>query len=269
MSRHRSSNRTVLRGVIRVLVVLVLAGAVTVLVVRAYDRTRSAPEAPTAAPHGSPAAQDGLYQPNPTLLVVVDSMGAPPDLTITKAYPEIIGEKMGWNVVVDSVGGRGFMANDLSNVGVNKVVPPVMETLKDDADHYKADYILVDTGRNDLGGKEYTAVAVAADEYLTALRAAYPNAKVIVMLPSYISPVKADLYPLIAEPIRQSAERIGAVVLDPVGEKWYEGVDLAPFLFTDMFHLNDAGAQFYAQKILDDLRKLGITPYSGSTEGAP
>jgi lysophospholipase L1-like esterase len=269
MSRHRSSKSSFLRGAVRLLVVLVLAGAVTVLVVRGYDRTRSAPELPTAAPHGSPAAQDALYQPNPTLLVIADSMGAPPDPTITKAYPEVIGEKMGWNVVVDSVGGRGFMANDLSGVGVNRVVPPVMETLKYDTDQYKADYVLVDTGRNDLGGKEYTAVAAAADEYLTALRAAYPSAKVIVMLPSYISPLKADLYPLIAEPIRQSAERIGAVVLDPLGEHWYEGVDLTPFLYSDKYHLNDAGAQFYAQKIVDDLHKVGITPFSESTEGAP
>ncbi|MDT5009062.1 MAG: hypothetical protein QOH57_679 [Mycobacterium sp.] len=268
MSRHRSSNRAVLRVVLQMVLVLVLAGAVTVLVVRGYDRTRSVPDAATAAPHGSPVAQDALYQRNPTLLVVTDSMGAPPDPTITTAYPDVLAEKMGWNVVVDSVGGRGFMPNDLSNVGINRLVPPVMETLKYDADQYRADYVLVDTGRNDLGGKEPGDVTAAADQYLTALRAAYPNAKIIVMLPSYISPLKADLYPLVGQPLRQSAERIGAMVLDPVSENWYEGVDLKPFLYKDNFHLNDAGAQFYAQKIIDGLGKLGITPYSGSTEGA-
>jgi lysophospholipase L1-like esterase len=174
---------------------------------------------------------------------------------------------MHWNVVVDAMGARGFLPTDASNVGVARPVPPFIDALKYDADTYRADYIIVDGGRNDLG-KDPDRFAPAYDEYMTALRSYYPQAKIISLVPSYITPQRAELYEVNSAAVRQSAEKVGAYVMDPFAEGWFENIDLAPLLWTDGVHLNGAGAEYYAQEIVDGMRRLGILSDSESVQGA-
>jgi hypothetical protein len=56
--------------------------------------------------------------------------------------------------------------------------------------------------------------------------------------------------------------------MDPFAEGWFENIDLAPLLWTDGVHLNGAGAEYYAQEIVDGMRRLGILSDSESVQGA-
>jgi lysophospholipase L1-like esterase len=169
-------------------------------------------------------------------------------------------------MVLDAAGARAFLPNDLSSIGINRIVPPFKDSLKFDVDHYKADYIILDGGRNDLG-HDPQRFAAAYDDYLTALRAAYPNAKIICITPAYLNAQPAQLYPMAAESVRRSAEKNGAYVLDPIAEGWYE-VDMAPLLWTDGIHPNAQGAEYYAKRIIDDMVRLGVIPNAEPALGA-
>jgi hypothetical protein len=261
MSRHRSRQRIVFRNATRVVVLLALLGGVAFAGFVGFDRVSHRQDQPSAAQVAEPT-QDPLFKAPPTVLVISDSMGAQPDAAVQKSYPDELAKMMGWNLVFDVVGGRGYVETDMSRFDRGPVAPAI-DSLKYDADNFRADYIIVDVGRNDLGAKAPDDVIAAADNYFTQLRSYYPKAKIVVMIPAYISPLKGGTYDLIAGPMRQSAEKIGAYVLEPLAEDWYGG-DLTPYQWTDGYHLNDAGAVFYADKIARGLRRLGVTTSDGS-----
>ena len=195
MSRHGNPPRTALRIAAQVCVVLALVVGVVILVDRGLDRQRQADKADgvvaeVRAPGDPPT---DLFDADPSLLVVGDSFteGAG-DPAIEKAYPTLVGEAFGWSTTVDAQGGRGFLPTDVSQFGFAEPVPPVADRLDYDAAHYKADYIIVDSGRNDLGGKDPAEVVAAMDDYATRLRAAYPKAVIVLMVPSYFTPDAAQ-----------------------------------------------------------------------------
>jgi lysophospholipase L1-like esterase len=264
MSKHRSRQGNILRLAAKVFVVLVVAAGVILLAVRSVDRVASREQA-VPAQQGSASTHHAMFSPNPTVLVITDSIGGgvSPDI---KRYPDALGERLNWNVVVDAVGARGFLPNDLRSQGINRVIPPFIDALQSDIDRYRADYIILDGGRNDLG-HDPQKFAVAVDDYLTALRAGYPKAKIVVLLPTYLSAQPAPLYPMAAESVRRAAEKNGAYVLDPIAEGWYD-VDMAPLLWTDGIHPNAAGATYYAQKIIDGMVRLGVIRNAEPAPGA-
>jgi lysophospholipase L1-like esterase len=247
--------------------VLAIAAAVLFLAERSFNRVGAQDQqAPAASGQQSqPATQQGMFKPNPTVLVITDSIGGgvSPDI---KRYPDVLADKMNWNLVIDAVGARGFLPNDLTSIGINRIVAPFKDGLQFDIDHYKADYIILDGGRNDLG-HDPQQFAAAYDEYLTALRTAYPNAKIVCLVPAYLNAQPAQLYPMAAESVRRSAEKNGAYVLDPIAEGWYE-VDMAPLLWTDGIHPNAQGAEYYAKRVIDDMVRLGVIPNAEPAPGA-
>jgi lysophospholipase L1-like esterase len=194
----------------------------------------------------------------PVLLVIGDSLaGGVNDPGILKEYPDVLGDKLGMEVTTDAMGARGFLPTYVP--AVNATVPPFIDRLQYDKDHSWADYIVIDGGRNDLG-KDPRLVAPSIDHYFTQLRAAYPQAKIVALVPSYISPKLADNYRFLLEGIQFTAQKNGIYVFDPVAEGWYRDVDLDPLLWRDDVHLNAAGAEFYAEKIAADMRRAGLVP---------
>lgn len=253
MPRRICSRQTLLH----IVLIAALAGAVGGLSLRAVDR-ESSPTTDTVAtpPRTGTVERPPLFESRPRLLVISDSIaGGPAPATVL--YPDVIGDTMQWDVSIDAVGARGFLPTDLSNIGVKTIVPPFIEQLDDNVRNFRADVIIVDGGRNDLG-KNPVDFAAAYDDYMTKLRAAFPRAKVMALVPSYISPQKASLYEPNSAAVRRSAAKIGAHVLDPYAERWYVGVDLAKIRWPDAIHLNDEGARFYAAKVIDGMRRAGV-----------
>jgi lysophospholipase L1-like esterase len=196
-----------------------------------------------------------MFPDKPTLLVVGDSYAGGVDPR-TVNYPQLVADKMGWNLALDAQGGTGFVH------GVDDASPPhrpFIDRLDRDAATYQyhVDYVLIDGGRNDLGESPERVVA-AADEYIKNVHSHWPNAKFIIMLPSYATPDVPANQPAVAEGLRRAAESIGAYVIDPVAQRWYRDVDVKPLLWHDGIHLNGDGETYYADKITENLKQMGF-----------
>lgn len=252
-SRGRRSTRRALASTAKFALLAALIAVVAVAVVREMHRPATTVEPIAGAPSAG-SEMPALFSDQATVLVITDSLGNPPS-ELGRAYPELLGEKLGCDVAVDALGARGFLPTDLTSIGVDRIVPPFIDKLEETASTFSADYVVVDGGRNDLG-KDPRVMIPAVEKYLTALREHYPNAEIFVVSPMYVTPYSSELYPMISDGMRRAAERINAHVMDPVGERWYSNIDLAPLLVEDGFHLSQQGADFYAQKIADDMRKM-------------
>lgn len=261
MFKFHGFQRASLRIAAHIVVVLALAGVVTLLAVRAFERLQPDESRQYSSQVNPQPDEKKLFVPNPSLLVITDSLGVVTDAVEGKVYPELLGEKLGWNVAADAVPARGYVTTDLNVIGINRIIPPAIDNLQYVAEHYRADYIVVDLGRNDLG-KDPAIVEPAVNDYLTQLRAYYQRATIVVIVPCPVSssrnPLTLGTWPVVAPAIRAVAEKIGAHIFDPLTEGWYQNIDLAPLQVSDHNHLNSAGAEFYAQKIVDGMRPLGI-----------
>lgn len=248
---------------IRIAVVLALVVGVGILAYLSVERDAldriSKGTAQINPPAREPHSDPKLFRANPSLLVITDSLGVITDDVEGKLFHSEIEERTGWHVVADAVGARGYVLTDLNKVGINRVVQPAIKSLKFDADNYKADFIIVDMGRNDLG-KDPEIVKPAVHEYLTQLRGYYPRASIVVVIPAPMesAPKVIGTYPALAPAIRDEAQRIGAHVFDPLAEGWYRNVDLVSMQVSDKVHLNSAGHEFYAQKVVDNLQRIGL-----------
>lgn len=244
----------------RILVVVALTGGVVAGFMASVDRTEVVAEERDTADYASPQnleADQLQYPRRPSVLVITDSLGGGVGDPSVANYPQILADNFGWDLVLDHQGARGFLPTDLTPVGVDRIVAPFIDRLRYDTETYRADYIVVDGGRNDLG-KNPMEVKSAIDTYLVELRAGFPQAKIVVVAPTFIRPDPAENYPQIAEQLRLTAASIGAYVVDPVAEGWFRNVDLAPLLWTDGVHLNAVGSNYYAEKITESIEQYGI-----------
>lgn len=196
-----------------------------------------------------------MFDYKPTLLIVGDSFAGGTGDPTFRPYPYLLGDRLGWSLTLDAQGGTGFV-NVAGPAGSRGV--PFIDRLARDGQLYNADYVLIDGGRNDLGLLPADVVP-AADEYMKTVRATWPKAKIVVILPSYVSADEATNYRAVSEGMRRSAEEVNGYVIDPVAEGWYRGRDLAPLLWRDGVHLNAAGNEYYASRILDSMRAMGLT----------
>jgi lysophospholipase L1-like esterase len=193
-----------------------------------------------------------MFDHKPELLVIGDSFAGGTGDPAFVTYPYLVAHKMGWNLALDAQAGTGFVS------GVDSVSPPLvrfMDRLDRDAATYHPDYILIDGGRSDLGLLPDPVVA-AADEYLKDVHSHFPNAKIIIVLPSYAIPDVAGNYPALAQGLRRAADSVGAYVIDPVVQRWYRDIDLKPLLWRDGVHLNSDGNIYYADKIIENLKRM-------------
>jgi lysophospholipase L1-like esterase len=200
-----------------------------------------------------PAAQ---IDTRPTLLAIGDSyVGGAGDPSI-KTYPQHLAEKMGWNLRVDAVGGSGYLSRTLPT---GAPAHSLAERLPFDKDNFDPDFVIVDAGRNDLTSPAEELVP-AIQSYLLDVRSAWPRAKIVVVKPQYASSTVAEVFPEVASAIDQTASQIDAVTIDPVNDRWWDVPDLDSLLLPDKVHVNGAGADYYANRMVDALETLGITP---------
>ncbi len=242
MSTHNTPHS--LRRVVKVTAAAALAsivGGLGCYEVRSTLLTSRQTEAHDVA---SPAAMKFDYRP--TLLVIRDSYAV--------TYPDLVAERMDWNLVLDGQDGTGFAPGDNTHDPAHL---PFIDRLNADVATYRVDYVLIDGGRNDLG-QPPELVAVAADEYIRKVRSAWSNAKIVVLLPAADTPAESANYAAVADGLRQTAESVGAYVIDPVAQGWYRGIDGMPPPWQDGLHVaGDADETFRADKIIENLTLIG------------
>ncbi len=104
----------------------------------------------------------------------------------------------------------------------------------------------------------------ALEQYLQQVSRLWPTAKIVVIAPSYLSAEPYSDYGTRITLISKIVESFGGIVIDPIAEGWYEGVDVSTLLLSDGVHPNQAGHLFIAKKLGESLRNHGIG-HTGAT----
>jgi lysophospholipase L1-like esterase len=205
-------------------------------------------------------------QHQPTLLVIGDSYAAGQYDEAVTTYPSRIGDKMGWHVLTDASGGTGYLKEVTKGLKPREAIHRSLPArLEDDRILPPPDCILIDAGRNDFG-QDTQEWGTTATRYVNDVHAMWPNAAIIIAYPSFATPDMAPQYLEFAAALRQAASNVGAYLIDPVGLGWYRNINLAPLLWKDHVHLNDTGQDYYATRMVDNIKQWFVPWHPG---GAP
>lgn len=238
--------------------VLVVVAAVAVTLASAYLLASWPPPPPASDvrmpaagavddrdPAGSPTADDTTPKEESLLLVVGDSFSGGYDEAPDEVWPHLLGDSLGWEVVNDAVPGSGYL-----NPGRGA---PFGARI-DDAVAAEPDVVILAGGLNDLRDPVEEA-AEAADDLVTRLAAALPDAVIVVVSP-FSDGDPGPLTTALAEELEQIAGKHGV-----------EYVDATRFLPTsagdgiygpDGFHPNGKGHRLLAEEMEGALEKLDV-----------
>mgnify|MGYP003380494547 CR=1 FL=1 len=121
------------------------------------------------------------------------------DVPAAQTYPYLISAHLGWACHVDAQCGTGFV-ND--GYLASPDYAPLLDRLPDDARRYPAaDVVIVDAGRNDAE-VPIPVLQQSVTAYLTALRAAYPTARVVLIAPTLLDRVQPLEYQYVRTMLR-------------------------------------------------------------------
>jgi hypothetical protein len=162
-------------------------------------------------------------------------------------------DALGWSCNLDAEDGTGFINNGHS---FDLTASALLGRLKDTKARYYADIILVDAGRSDA---RFASEQVQRAEtiYLTALRAAWPKATLVLIAPYYMSSFAPLFGSSYLHYLQVQAKRFSAAVLDPIGEGWISEAT-AGMTTLDRVDPDAAGHRYIAQHLVADLRRLGL-----------
>lgn len=213
------------------------------------------PNTPINAPTASEAQQNSMERPaRQTALFLGDDFAAGQDGTYVYTYPNIVCDIMDLNCNVDAQTGTGFIAE---GTGPATKRYRLLDRLTADRRIYSADLIIVDAGRNDLqAGPE--AMAQAVSECLADVRQRWPSAKLVLIAPAPFAAESDEAYGEFLSTITPITESLGGIVIDPIMEGWYSGVDRSTYVAEDGIHPTQGGQQLIAQKLSESLVAHGL-----------
>jgi lysophospholipase L1-like esterase len=170
------------------------------------------------------------------------------------AYPYIVCSTIGLNCNVDAQSGTGFV-NDGRDYATGTF--RLIDRLRTDRMIYDVNLVVVDAGRNDLEAQP-DVYGEALEQYLREVTRLWPAAEIVVIAPSWLSAEPYSDYTARTSMISQITESFGGVLIDPVAEGWYKGVDVSTKVLSDGVHPNPAGHELIADKFAESLRSHGI-----------
>ena len=203
---------------------------------------------------------DIAHRDNPSsLLVIGDSFVAGAGVTDPgQSYPVLLAHATGMRLSVDGQGGTGFIS-DARGTG-NGDTSKLLDRLDADGQKFpNASVVVIDAGRNDLR-YPVEEVGSAVSDYLDRARAQWPAADIVVVVPAFITLQPFDGYRDVLDRFESSASKVGATLIDPIAEGWYQNVDVATLLAADKVHPNADGARIIAARMEQSLRSHGVVP---------
>lgn len=151
-------------------------------------------------------------------------------------------------LVVSGEGGSGYVTR-----GADNTIFPEEALKRTNPD---SPVVIVFGGRNDMG----TDVTAAARETYANIKKVAPNAKLIVIGPSWVNDAVPPDLVLIRDQVRREALAAGATFVDPVADRWFFGPDSA-LIGSDGVHPTAAGHVYLTDKIAPIVEEaLGIEP---------
>jgi lysophospholipase L1-like esterase len=170
------------------------------------------------------------------------------------AYPYIVCSSIGLNCNVDAQTGTGFVNDGRDHLtGTFRLI----DRLQTDRKIYEANLIIVDAGRNDLDAPT-DVYGAALERYLREVSQLWPAAKIVVIAPSHLSAEPYSDYTDRIPMISQIVDSARGILIDPVAERWYVGVDTSALVLPDGVHPNQRGQEFIAKKLGESLLSNGI-----------
>jgi lysophospholipase L1-like esterase len=193
-------------------------------------------------------------QRRPAVLWVGDSYAAGVGSSKGVGYPELVCARLTWDCTVDAQGGTGFVANGHNN---SPDFVPFVDRLEEDAARVTPDLVLIDGGRNDEREPPMTLVT-AASAYVAQLRATYPEARFVFVVPTFLKPQTVN-EARIGRVLAQLADQQNGELIDPGGLEWVRSEAQGRSLIArDGVHPNDAGHAFVADRLVDALKACGL-----------
>ena len=232
---------------------LVIAAAVAVTVWTTYLFSTWPPEPPSGSPtaasvepsrptEASPipeATQDG-----PTVLVVVgDSFSAGTDQNSGPEWPELLGERLGWEVVVEAAPRTGYVDSGRGKDFGDRV---------DEVAEHSADVVLLAGGISDLRD-DPDDVAAAAEELVGRLRQQLLDTRVVLASP-FSNGAPGPVTTRLAKGLEAVARDVAVTYLDLTGYLPF-GSDL---IGDDGVHPSDKGHRRIARLLEQDLTEADL-----------
>jgi lysophospholipase L1-like esterase len=178
---------------------------------------------------------------------------------LTNGYAYLVSRAENWNSRVVGLPGSGYVrvaTHDNENIAAG--LPAVVAA--------QPQVVIVASGHNDAMPKvAYRQTEAAALRDLGQLRAALPNATIVVLGPIWLNgyPDKKALY--VRNAIHMAQERIpGSLWIDPIAEHWFTGSwakrtgDDATMINYAAGHPNNFGYEHIARLLEGDLQTLGV-----------
>jgi lysophospholipase L1-like esterase len=176
-------------------------------------------------------------------------------------YPYMVCDAFMLNCNVDAQVGTGFL-NSGQDFSIGN--SPAIDRIAKDREMYDANVIIVDAGRNDLPvGADVFGEALG--QYLRSVREAWPQAKIVVIVPWLLSTEQEPDYAEIASVVCQQTAMVDGVCIDPLAEGWLNGVDVSTLQMHDNVHPNQAGHTMIGKALSESLERHGVLAQGATT----
>lgn len=197
----------------------------------------AAPKLP-ALPAGSP------------VLIIGDSyaLGTGATTRETGRYAARVAAAFGWAATIDGIGGTGFTWGGTGGDGNKYGARVAAHAANPDM---KPQLVILQGGQNDHRAKP-DELKTAVANTIAAVKAAWPDASILVVGPTAPQPL-AGMLGRIATPINAAAMEAGVFSINPIRENWFTKENSPGFDF-DKSHVNDAGHQYMAERIVADIK---------------
>lgn len=177
----------------------------------------------------------------------------------TDGYAYLVAKHENWNASVVGLPGSGYVRVAIrDNKDISAGLAAVIAA--------QPQVVVVECGHNDAMPRvAYTRTKAAAIRDLTALRAALPAAKIVVVGPIWLNgyPDHKALY--VRNAIHQAQREIpGTLWIDPIAQHWFTGSwtkrtgDDATMINYAAGHPNNLGYAHIAALLEADLQRLGV-----------
>jgi lysophospholipase L1-like esterase len=219
-------------------------------------------DAPAAATGRGGEAGDGgggaARAKAPVVMILGDSYTAGlPDVAPEQTFAADTARRLKWQLIIAGQYGSGFVTPGRTG--------KTFGTLFDEQLAWRPapDMVVVSGGHNDWP-RSYDQVTSAARRLLTAIRHRWPDSRLVLMGPLWGSdPPPKGLQ--VRDALQQAAGELRVPFIDPLAEQWitgdiHSGIGNAPaYIRRDGTHPNPAGNRYFADRLITDLRKLGLT----------
>ncbi len=160
-----------------------------------------------------------------------------------RGWPRLVAAEYGWKVVNLAVAGTGFMNPGWTGQPVASRVRAAVRA--------RPDIVFIAAGHNNSRWSASTTAA-AADAVVTKLRAALPDATIVIIAPIWQDGTPPARCLTLRDRLRRTARANGARFIDPLAEGWFAGSSHR-FITADGIHPSDRGHRFIANRVLADL----------------